>query len=112
MVYFYTKLYSSDIGLASQRENSMEVFKGKFERTSAENYEEFLKAMDVGYLLRKAATVSTPSLEVTETGGGWTFKTTLKSMELKFKVSPSTPDRQSLRSNSAWCGVLGDDSRR
>ena len=67
----------------------MEVFKGKYERTSAENYEEFLKAMDVGYLLRKAATVSTPTLEVTESGGIWSIKTstTLKSMELKFKVS-------------------------
>ena len=79
----------------SAKNNSMEVFKGKFERTSAENYEEFLKAMDVGYLLRKAATVSTPTLEVTESGGVWSFKTstTLKSIDLKFKVSLSKPDR-------------------
>ena len=39
-------------------------------------------------LLRKAATVSTPTMDVTEEGGTWTIKTstTLKSMELKFKV--------------------------
>ena len=66
----------------------MEKFKGKYTRTSAENYEEFLKEMNVGYLLRKAATVSTPSLEVSESDGVWTIKTstTLKTMELKFKV--------------------------
>ena len=66
----------------------MEAFKGKYERTSAENYEEFLKALDVSYLLRKAATVSTPVVEVTENSGVWSIKssTTLKSMELKFKV--------------------------
>ena len=67
----------------------MDAFKGKFERTSAENYEEFLKVLDVSYLLRKAATVSTPVMEFTENNGVWSIKssTTLKSMELKFKVS-------------------------
>ena len=66
----------------------MDAFKGKYERTSAENYEEFLKALDVSYLLRKAATVSTPVVEVTENSGVWSINssTTLKSMELKFKV--------------------------
>ena len=39
-------------------------FVGKYERTSAENYEEFLKGLDVNFLLRKAATVSTPVMEV------------------------------------------------
>ena len=66
----------------------MDAFKGKFERTSAEKYEDFLKALDVNMLLRKAATVSTPTVEISEAGGVWTIKTstTLKSMELKFKV--------------------------
>ena len=70
---------------------TMEAFKGKYERTSAENYEEFLKALDVSYLLRKAATVSTPIVEITESNGVWSIKssTTLKSMELKFKVKHS-----------------------
>ena len=42
----------------------------------------------MNFLLRKAATVSTPVMEVTEEGGVWTIKTstTLKTMELKFKV--------------------------
>ena len=37
---------------------------GKYERVSAEHYEEFLKALDVNFLLRKAATCSTPVMEV------------------------------------------------
>ena len=42
------------------------AFVGKYERTSADNYDEFLKALDVNFLLRKAATVSTPVMEVTD----------------------------------------------
>ena len=41
-------------------------FVGKYQRTSAEKYEEFLAALGVNYLLRKAATVSTPVMEVSE----------------------------------------------
>merc|ERR1712050_88732 len=86
------------VELDKETDNIMEVFKGKFERVSAENYEEFLKALDVSYLLRKAATVSTPVLEITENSGVWSIKssTTLKSIELKFKVGvefeETTPD--------------------
>merc|ERR1712215_87159 len=79
-------------------EVSMEAFKGKYERTSADNYEELLKELDVNFLLRKAATVSPPVMEVTEEGGVWNIKTstTLKTMELKFKLGEpfdeTTPD--------------------
>ena len=46
------------------------------------------QALDVGFLLRKAATISTPMMDVSEQGGTWNLKTstTLKTMELKFKV--------------------------
>ena len=66
----------------------MDAFLGKYTRTTAENYEEFLKEMNVGFLLRKAATVSTPVMEITKDGDQWSIKTstTLKTMELKFKV--------------------------
>merc|ERR1712050_92358 len=76
----------------------MEAFKGTYERTSAENYEEMLKILDVNMLLRKAACASTPKMEVSEDGGVWTIKTstTLKTMELKFKLGEefdeTTPD--------------------
>merc|ERR1711915_459209 len=44
-------------------------FTGKFTRVSAENYDEFLKALNVNFLLRKAATASTPVMEITESEG-------------------------------------------
>jgi len=78
-------------------------FVGKYQRTSAEKYEEFLAALGVNYLLRKAATVSTPVMEVSEEGGNWVIKTstTLKSMELKFKLDEefdeSTPDGRDVK---------------
>merc|ERR1712114_160917 len=81
-----------------QKTTDMDSFKGKWERTSADQYEEFLKALDVNFLLRKAATMSTPVMTVSEEGGVWSIltSTTLKSMELKFKIGEefdeTTPD--------------------
>merc|ERR1712106_116306 len=80
--------FSLPVERDSYKTEIMEAFKGKYERTSADKYEEMLKVLDVNFLLRKAATASTPVLEVTEDGGNWTIKTstTLKNMELKFKL--------------------------
>merc|ERR1739844_4987 len=88
----------TDRDTADTDTDNMDAFKGKYERTSADKYEELLKELDVNFLLRKAATVSTPVMEVTEDGGVWTIKTstTLKTMELKFKLGEpfdeTTPD--------------------
>merc|ERR1711953_61314 len=88
----------TDRDTAETDTDNMDAFKGKYERTSADKYEELLKELDVNFLLRKAATVSTPVMEVTEDGGVWTIKTstTLKTMELKFKLGEpfdeTTPD--------------------
>merc|ERR1711872_1074920 len=78
--------------------NKMDAFKGKYNRTSAENYEELLKLLEVSFLLRKAATVSTPVCEISEDGGVFSIKqsTTLKTIETKFKLGEefeeTTPD--------------------
>ena len=75
-----------------------EKAKGKYERVSEEQYEDFLKALGVNFMLRKAASVSTPVMEVSELGGVWSIKTStsLKAMELKFKIgeafNETTPD--------------------
>ena len=37
---------------------------GKYERVTADKYEEFLTELGVNFLLRKAATASTPTMEV------------------------------------------------
>merc|ERR1712234_64447 len=81
---------------------NMDSFKGKYQRVSAEKYEEFLKALDVSFMLRKAATASTPVMEVTEEGGVWTIKTStvLKSMKLKVgePFNEDTPDGRNVDS--------------
>ena len=60
---------------------------GNYKQTSQQNYEEFLKALNVGFILRKAAKASTPEMIFTEEGGNWTrvIKTILKTMEVKFR---------------------------
>ena len=60
---------------------------GQYTRTSEENYENVLKELNVGFMLRKAAMASTPVMTITESGGQWTMttKTTMKSIELKFR---------------------------
>merc|ERR1711981_1064428 len=61
---------------------------GTFTRVSEEGYEDFLKVLNVGSMLRKAAMASTPVMTITEAGGEWTMstKTTMKSIELKFRL--------------------------
>ncbi len=44
--------------------DGLDSFVGKHDHTSAEIYDEFPKALDVNFLLRKAATVSSPVMEV------------------------------------------------
>ena len=60
---------------------------GNYKQTSQQNYEEFLKALNVGFLLRKAANASTREMIFTEEDGNWTriIKTILKTMEVKFR---------------------------
>merc|ERR1712004_717174 len=64
---------------------------GKYDRVSADKYDEFLKELGVNMLLRKAATASSPVFEVTYDTDSetWSFKTStmLKSMELEFKLN-------------------------
>merc|ERR1712168_254496 len=82
---------------------NMVQFTGKFTRTSAENYDEFLKALNVGFLLRKAATASTPVMEITENDGNWVMKTStsMKSIELKFKLGVPFQENKLITSQKA-----------
>ena len=40
---------------------------GKYERTSTENFEEFLNKLEIGSILKKAALASAPTMEVSVT---------------------------------------------
>ena len=46
------------------RIEEMTSFTGKFERVSCENYDDFLTALDVNEVWKKAALTSTPVMEV------------------------------------------------
>jgi len=61
---------------------------GTYTQTSRENYEEMLKALGVGMLLRKAAMASNPVMTISENGGTYTIvtKTTAKTTEVKFRL--------------------------
>merc|ERR1712002_565496 len=68
--------------------SNMVQITGSYTQTACENYEEFLKALNVGFILRKAAMASTPVMTITESGGKWNMitKTTVKSIEINFEI--------------------------
>merc|ERR1712077_80274 len=68
--------------------STMVQITGNYTQISNEGYEDFLKALGVSFLLRKAAMASTPVMTITEAGGNWTMvtKTSMKSIELKFRL--------------------------
>merc|ERR1711934_525374 len=61
---------------------------GKYKRTSEARYEEVLNKLGCGYLLRKAAMASDPTVEITNTGNKWKIVTAtiLKTMTLEFEM--------------------------
>jgi len=67
---------------------------GSYTQTSNEGYEDFLKKLNVGFILRKAAMASTPVMTIAEDGGKWTMitKTTVKSIELRFRQGGQLSD--------------------
>ncbi|XP_042907907.1 fatty acid-binding protein isoform X2 [Parasteatoda tepidariorum] len=62
---------------------------GKFKLVSSENFDEFMKAMGVGLVMRKAGVMSKPVVEIKQDGDQFILKTTttFKTTELKFKLN-------------------------
>ena len=63
-------------------------YSGKWKLESKENMEEFLKAMDVGAVMRTAALKASPTLDITQNVDEFTIvtKTAMKTTEVKFKI--------------------------
>ncbi|KAG7168329.1 Sodium/calcium exchanger regulatory protein 1-like 1, partial [Homarus americanus] len=61
---------------------------GKYTLDSSENFDEFMKALGVGMMLRKLGQTSKPTVELTEKDGEWNMKTStaMKTTEIKFKI--------------------------
>merc|ERR1712062_496482 len=74
----------------------MEAFKGKYERISVENLDEFLKEMGVSFMLRKAAIASSPVVEISVSFDGvWsiTTSTTVRTHRVTFKLGEEFEER-------------------
>merc|ERR1712189_47303 len=85
---------------------------GSYTQTSNEGYEEFLKKLNVGFILRKAAMASTPVMTIAEDGGNWTMitKTTVKSIELRFRLGEEFVSNHSSSSSSSSPSCSGAPS--
>ncbi|CAG7828979.1 unnamed protein product [Allacma fusca] len=79
---------SRDKGRQSKGIFAIMSISGKYEMVSSENFDEYLKAVGVGLVTRKLANNSKPTIEVTENGDKYLFKTitTFKTIDLDFEV--------------------------
>ncbi|XP_062385911.1 myelin P2 protein-like [Sardina pilchardus] len=67
-----------------------EKFVGSWKMVESENFDEYLKALGVGFALRQVASRAKPSLTITmDTDGSITMRTqsTFKNTEVKFKLN-------------------------
>ncbi|KRX58334.1 Fatty acid-binding protein, adipocyte, partial [Trichinella sp. T9] len=75
-----------------------EKFIGKYRFVSSENFDEFMKALGVNYLLRKIANAASPIVELSLDRDVWTLRniSTFRTLEISFRlgeeVDEVTPD--------------------
>ncbi|ODN02148.1 Fatty acid-binding protein, heart [Orchesella cincta] len=72
----------------SQNFNKMPSMTGTFKLIKSENFDEYMKAIGVGMVMRKMAQAATPTTEIKQEGESWNIKTmtTFKTTEIKFKL--------------------------
>ncbi|KAI0215627.1 Sodium/calcium exchanger regulatory protein 1 [Lamellibrachia satsuma] len=78
----------SPVSLLAASTKMASKFVGKWKLESTENFDEYMKAVGVGMVLRKLASVAKPSTEITVDGDNWNLKTlsTVKNTEISFKL--------------------------
>ena len=61
---------------------------GTWKLETSENFDDLLKELGVGFMLRKVATSAKPNVEISQNGDEWTLKTVsaVKTTEIKFKI--------------------------
>merc|ERR1712212_378586 len=74
--------------LSCQTSSTMAPIAGKYLLDSSENFDEFMKTLGVGMMLRKLGGSSKPLVDLSQTDDEWLMKTstTLKNTEIKFKL--------------------------
>jgi len=66
----------------------MAKIEGTYKLDHSENFDEFMKALGVGMVMRKMANAATPVVTITKDGDTYHYKqaTTFKTTEMKFKL--------------------------
>lgn len=66
----------------------MDKFVGKWRLEESENFDKYMEAVGVGFMLRKVATTLKPDLVFAADGEGWKMRTesTFKTTEIGFKL--------------------------
>lgn len=78
-------------------------FSGRFEMTTSENHDEYLKAVGVGMVTRKLASSAKPTLEIAQDGARLrittvsTFKTVEVAFELGVEFEETTADGRNVQ---------------
>jgi len=84
---------------------------GKWGLTESENFDEFLKELNIGMTWRKLASSSKPTVTITNEDDQWSLKTStlLKSSEIKFKIGEEfTEHRIDGKDVKCMCHIEGD----
>jgi len=87
------------------------ALEGKWVLESSENFDEYMKAVGVGLVMRKMANAATPTQEIKVEDGTWSIKTstTFKTTDISFKVGEefdeTTGDGRKVKTT---CKVEGD----
>ncbi|XP_043196390.1 sodium/calcium exchanger regulatory protein 1-like [Amphibalanus amphitrite] len=95
-----------------------ETMIGKWKMESSENFDEYMKALDVNVMLRKMASTASPTVEISEQGGTFqlttctAFKTTTITFRLGEQFNEETADGRKVKSTMTWeDGTLVHDQK-
>ncbi|CAO4362174.1 unnamed protein product [Caenorhabditis nigoni] len=83
---------------------SAEQFVGRWKLVESENFEDYLKEVGIGLILRKAACAAKPTLEIKVEGDRWhvnqlsNFKNTTLDFTLGVEFDETTPDGRQFKS--------------
>ncbi|KAI1302400.1 Fatty acid-binding protein [Halotydeus destructor] len=73
-----------------------DTIEGNYKLQSSDKFDEFLKELGVGFILRNAAKIQNPTVEVKINDGEYSLKTvtTFKTSELKFKLGEEFEEKR------------------
>jgi hypothetical protein len=88
-------------------------FLGTWQLESSENFDEYMKAVDVGFMMRKLGAMAKPNVSISLDGDVWTLKTvtTFKTSETIFKLGEEFEETTADGRKVMTTVVLQDDGK-